>query len=64
MTLRQRYFVVLSVGFVVLGIVIVVRSLLQGAPPVAIFGGVLIALGLVRIREFLKMRQGSTSRGS
>lgn len=56
-TLRQRYFVIASVLYIVLGIVILVRTVMAHALPLAILGIVFIALGAVRLRDYAK-REG------
>jgi hypothetical protein len=50
---RRRYFVVVSVAYIALGLIIVGRSLLAHVPVAGILGVVLVALGAVRIRDFL-----------
>jgi uncharacterized membrane protein HdeD (DUF308 family) len=56
-SMRQRYFVFVSVIYIALGVVIVVRSVLAEVIPIAILGVVFIALGAVRIRDFLMQRE-------
>lgn len=56
LSLRQRYTLVASGLFIALGILIVVRSILAAVLPLIVFGAVLIALGVVRIRDFLLWR--------
>jgi uncharacterized membrane protein HdeD (DUF308 family) len=55
--MRQRYFVFVSVVYVVLGVVIVARSALAGAIPVGILGVVFVALGAVRLRDYFTQRE-------
>jgi uncharacterized membrane protein HdeD (DUF308 family) len=50
--LRQKYFLVVSAGFIILGLIILARAAIAGVPIIGILGAVLIALGLVRIRDF------------
>lgn len=57
MTLRQRYYLVASVAFVLLGSIIVVRSAVSRVLPVGVLGLVFIALGVVRMREFWRARK-------
>ena len=59
MTLRQKYYFVASICFVILGLIIVVRAVLAQVPVIGILGAVLIALGVVRVRDFLKFRRGA-----
>ena len=56
MTLRERYYLFASGAFIVLGSVILVRAVLAGVFVVGILGIVLIALGLVRVRDLLVWR--------
>jgi uncharacterized membrane protein HdeD (DUF308 family) len=49
---RQRYYVLVSVIYIALGLIIVVRSVLAHVLIVGILGVVFIALGLVRLRDF------------
>jgi uncharacterized membrane protein HdeD (DUF308 family) len=53
---RQRYFVIVSVIYIALGIVIVVRAAFAHSAVIIIFGVVLIALGLIRLRDFRAWR--------
>jgi uncharacterized membrane protein HdeD (DUF308 family) len=50
--MRQKYFVIASVVYIILGLVIVVRSALAHALVLAILGLVFIALGAVRLRDY------------
>lgn len=52
MTLRQRYFVAVSIIYVLVGVVIAFRSVTAHVIPIAILGLVFIALGAVRLRDF------------
>lgn len=54
MTLRQRYYVAASAAFVILGLVIVARSVAARVLPVGLLGVVFIALGMVRLKDFLR----------
>ena len=54
---RQRFTVFASLAYIILGTVIAVRSLLAGVVPLAVLGAVLIALGIVRIRDLLRWRR-------
>jgi uncharacterized membrane protein HdeD (DUF308 family) len=49
---RQRYYVAVSILYVLLGVVIVTRSLIGHVVPIALLGVVFIALGAVRLREY------------
>jgi hypothetical protein len=51
--LRRRYFLLVSVAYIALGLIIAGRSVVAHVPGVAILGIVLVALGAVRIRGFL-----------
>lgn len=53
--LRQRYYVVISFGYILAGLVIASRSLLAHVAPIAILGAIFIALGLVRLRDFFRL---------
>ncbi len=53
-SLRQRYFVIASLLYIVLGIVILVRTVLAHALPLVVLGLVFIALGVVRLRDYAK----------
>jgi uncharacterized membrane protein HdeD (DUF308 family) len=59
LSLRQKYFVAASVCFIVLGLIIVARAAVAGTYIVGLLGVVLIALGVVRIRDFLSVRRQS-----
>lgn len=50
--MRRRYYVVVSIAYIVLGIVILVRSVTSHVLPIVILGIVFIALGLVRLRDY------------
>jgi uncharacterized membrane protein HdeD (DUF308 family) len=56
---RQRFTVFASLAYIILGTVIAVRSLLAGVIPLAVLGAVLIALGIVRIRDLLRWRRNA-----
>jgi uncharacterized membrane protein HdeD (DUF308 family) len=49
---RQRYFVLASIAYLILGLIVIVRSVFAGAVPIGLFGLVLIALGAVRLRDY------------
>jgi hypothetical protein len=53
---RPRYFLIITSGYLLAGLVIIVRSLLAGALPMLIIGGVFLALAAVRFRDFLSWR--------
>ncbi len=55
-TFRQRYFVIASLAYIVLGVVILVRTLLAHALPLVVLGLVFIALGAVRLRDYYRGR--------
>lgn len=50
--MRQRYFVMASFLYIGLGVVILVRTVIAHALPLAILGIVFIALGVVRLRDY------------
>jgi uncharacterized membrane protein HdeD (DUF308 family) len=52
-TLRRRYYVLVSVIYILIGLVIMVRSVLAHVAVIAILGIVFIALGAVRLRDYL-----------
>jgi hypothetical protein len=56
-TIRRRYSLAVSVLYVVAGLIIGGRSLAAGVWPLIILGLVFIALGAVRIREYLIWRR-------
>lgn len=58
-SLRQRYFVVASLLYIALGIVILVRTVLAHALPLVILGIVFIALGAVRLRDYSRREAAS-----
>lgn len=51
--MRQRYFLLVSVLYIILGVVIVARSAIAHAVPIALLGLVFMALGAVRLRSYL-----------
>lgn len=55
-TFRQRYFVGASLLYIVLGVIILVRTALAHALPLAVLGLVFIALGAVRLRDYYRHR--------
>jgi uncharacterized membrane protein HdeD (DUF308 family) len=50
--MRRRYFVLVSLLYIVLGVVIVARSAFAHAFAIAILGLVFVALGAVRLRDY------------
>lgn len=52
MNVRQRYFVVTSAVYIILGGAILARSIVAHVVPVAILGLVFMALGAVRLRDY------------
>jgi hypothetical protein len=59
LSLRQKYYVAASAAFIVLGLIIIARAALAGTFVVGILGLVLVGLGLVRIRDFARLRRAS-----
>jgi uncharacterized membrane protein HdeD (DUF308 family) len=57
--LRRRYSLSVSVIYIGLGVVIAVRSLVSHVGAIALLGVVFIALGTVRVREYLKWRRSA-----
>ena len=51
--LRQRYYVVVSVIYILIGLVIVVRSVIGHVAVIGLLGLVFIALGAVRLRDYV-----------
>ncbi|MGI8826051.1 MAG: hypothetical protein ACR2JC_10470 [Chloroflexota bacterium] len=52
--MRKRLFLVTSVAYVALGLVIVARSAFAHVLPVAVVGIVFVALGVVRLRDYVR----------
>jgi hypothetical protein len=59
LSLRQKYFVAASAGFILLGLIIVIRAALAATPVIAILGVVLISLGIIRLRDFRNYWRGT-----
>lgn len=57
--MRTRYYVAVSVVYILLGAVIMVRSVLAHTEPLILLGIVFVALGLVRLRDV--RRRGGTA---
>lgn len=55
--MRRRYHLAVSGGYVAIGAVIGARSVLAGVIPIAILGLVFVALGLVRVRDYVNWRK-------
>lgn len=55
--IRQRYFVFVSAVYVLLGLILLVRGGLAHAALPAILGAVFLALGAVRVRDYVIWRQ-------
>lgn len=53
---RPRYFLIITAGYFLAGLIIVVRALLAGAVPVVIVGVVFLLLAAVRARDYLAWR--------
>jgi hypothetical protein len=54
--LRQRYYVVVSAAYILLGVIILVRSVMAQAVPVGVLGLVFVALGAIRLRDYIGWR--------
>lgn len=51
--MRRRYYVLVSILYLILGAIILVRSVLaHGNPAIVILGIVFLALGIVRLRAY------------
>lgn len=57
--LRRKYHVAVSVAYLLLGVVIAVRSIAGHVLPVGILGLVFIALALVRLRDYRSWKRRS-----
>jgi hypothetical protein len=53
---RPQYFLIITAGYFLAGLIIVVRSILVGAVPVIIVGAVFLLLAAVRIRDYFSWR--------
>jgi uncharacterized membrane protein HdeD (DUF308 family) len=49
---RERYYLLVSILYIALGIIILVRSVTSHVAPVGILGLVFIVLGAVRLRDY------------
>ena len=58
--MRERYYVVVSLAFIALGLIIVARSVLAHAFVVGILGIVFVLLGAVRLRDYWGRRERLT----
>jgi hypothetical protein len=56
-TLRNRYYVLVSVIYILIGLVVVVRSLIGHVAAIGLLGIVFIALGVVRMRDYVAFRR-------
>ncbi|GAC1444956.1 MAG: hypothetical protein NVSMB52_04890 [Chloroflexota bacterium] len=56
-SVRQKYSVVVSCGYIAAGAVIITRSVIAHVLPVGALGLVFVALGLVRIRDHVRWRR-------
>lgn len=56
-TIRRRYSLVVSVVYILIGLVIAARSIAAHVPAIGLLGLVFIALGAVRIRDYLAWRR-------
>jgi hypothetical protein len=50
--MRRRYFIVVSIVYLLLGGVIIARSVASHVVPIALLGLVFVALGAVRLRDY------------
>jgi hypothetical protein len=53
---RPRYFLIITAGYLVVGVIIVARAILAGVLPMVILGGVFLLLGAVRVRDYMTWR--------
>ncbi len=53
---RPRYFLIVTAGYFLAGLIIVVRALLAGAMGVILLGAVFLLLAAVRARDYLSWR--------
>jgi hypothetical protein len=51
--IRRQYSLAVSGGYLVVGVIIVIRSIVSDVVPLILLGLVFAALGAVRIREYL-----------
>ena len=57
--MRGRLYIFSSVAYMVLGVIIAVRSIAAHVVPIAVLGVVFIALGGVRLRDWMIARDRS-----
>jgi uncharacterized membrane protein HdeD (DUF308 family) len=58
--MRERYFLFVSVMYLLLGGLLVARSLSAQLIPAGLLGIVLVALGAVRLKDYFRHRKHST----
>lgn len=58
-SVRGRLYIFSSVAYMVLGVIIAVRSIAAHVVPIAVLGVVFIALGGVRLRDWMIARDRS-----
>ena len=58
--MRERYFLFVSVMYLLLGGVLVARGLSAQLLPAGLLGIVLVALGAVRLRDYYRHREHSS----
>lgn len=54
MITRHRYFVAVSIIYLIIGAVILARSIIGHVVPVGILGLVFLGLGAVRLRDYVR----------
>ena len=55
--IRRRYYLAISVGYLIVGAIIVVRSVQGHVIPIGLLGLVFMGLGVVRLRDYLNWRR-------
>jgi hypothetical protein len=53
---NPRYFLIITSGYFLAGLIIIVRAVVASAYPMVILGAVFLALAGVRIRDYLSWR--------
>jgi len=58
--MRRRYYVLVSFAYIILGFIVLVRSVMAHTLVIAVLGVVFLALGAFRLRDYAKWRGGSS----